>query len=368
MNQDEYGIDFEKVQELIEKFHGLKDTGLLRKYNEESTKKDFILPLFEALGWNTSNRGRRNDSVSAEEQISKGRVDYSFRINGIPKFFLEAKSLKEENIQDYEKYVTQAIDYSWMKNCSWAVLTNFETVAVFNADWRNAGWRDPNFINNRFFVLHPKDFLSDNRLKLLSKVAFERNEIDDTASKWGKKQRKNPIDKQLLQDMIHFREILSKDILKNNGSKHLTQDDTDESVQRILDRLIFIRNSEDRGHEENRLQANVRQWSAKGKGQLVKEISKVYSYYDGQYNSKLFSKHLSDDLYVSNEVLEEIIEGLNRSKDNSYRYDFSAIEADVLGNIYEQYLGNILKSTPKRAKLSESKTHRKEQGIYYTPS
>jgi predicted RNA methylase len=31
-------------------------------------------------------------------------------------------------------------------------------------------------------------------------------------------------------------------------------------------------------------------------------------------------------------------------------------------------LGNILKSTPKRAKLEESKTHRKEQGIYYTPS
>ena len=46
----------------------------------------------------------------------------------------------------------------------------------------------------------------------------------------------------------------------------------------------------------------------------------------------------------------------------------SYIESDVLGNIYEQYLGNILKSTPKRAKLEESKTHRKEQGIYYTPS
>jgi type I restriction-modification system DNA methylase subunit len=40
----------------------------------------------------------------------------------------------------------------------------------------------------------------------------------------------------------------------------------------------------------------------------------------------------------------------------------------VLGNIYEQYLGNILKSTPKRAKLESSKTHKKEQGIYYTPS
>jgi type I restriction-modification system DNA methylase subunit len=77
---------------------------------------------------------------------------------------------------------------------------------------------------------------------------------------------------------------------------------------------------------------------------------------------------LCDDLYIENEALKEVIEGLNQSKDNSYRYDFSIIESDVLGNIYEQYLGNILKSTPKRAKLEESKTHRKEQGIYYTPS
>jgi type I restriction-modification system DNA methylase subunit len=82
----------------------------------------------------------------------------------------------------------------------------------------------------------------------------------------------------------------------------------------------------------------------------------------------LFTHHLCDDLYIDNETLQEVIEGLNHSKDNSYKYDFSIIESDVLGNIYEQYLGNILKSTPKRAKLKESKTHRKEQGIYYTPS
>jgi len=319
--------------------------------------------LFEALGWNVSNRGKRNDSISAEETISKKRVDYGFRINGIPKFFLEAKSLKEENIQNNPKYVTQAIDYAWMKSCSWAILTNFETVAVYNADWKGS-----NYGNNLFFVLHPNDFLSDPRFTLLSKKAFENNEIDKIALKYGKKQLKNRIDKQLLQDMIHFREILSKDIFKNNQDKNLTQDDIDESVQRILDRLIFIRNAEDREMEENKLLSNLRQWSQKGKGNLIKEISNVYKYYDDEYNSKLFAHHLCDDLYIDNEALQEVIEGLNHSKDNSYRYDFSIIESDVLGNIYEQYLGNLLKSTPKRTKLEEAKTHRKEQGIYYTPS
>jgi len=361
-NQD-YGIDFERIKELISKYEEIKRSGEIKRYNEESTKKDFILPLFEALGWNVYNRGKKNDSISAEETVSKKRVDYGFRINGIPKFFLEAKSLREENIQTNPNYIKQAIDYAYNKACSWAILTNFETIAVYNADWKGQS-----FGYNHLITFHPSDFLTNPKFKLLSKKAFENEEIDKKASEYGKKQLKNRIDKQLLQDMIHFREILSKDIVKNNQDKHLTKEDIDESVQRILDRLIFIRNAEDREMEENRLLSNVRQWSQKGKGNLIKEISSVYKYYDEKYNSKLFEHDKCDDLYIDNEALQEAIEGLNHSKDNSYRYDFSVIESDVLGNIYEQYLGNILKSTPKRAKLEESKTHRKEQGIYYTPS
>ena len=298
VSKQDYNIDFERIKELISKYEQIKNSGEIRKYKEEDTKKDFILPLFEALGWNVYNRGKKNDSISAEETISKKRVDYGFRINGIPKFFLEAKSLKEDNIHNNPNYVTQAIDYAWMKSCSRAILTNFETIAVYNADWKES-----NYGNNLFFVLHPNDFLNDYRLLLLSKKAFENEELDKIASKYGKKQLKNPINKQLLLDMIHFREVLSKDIVRNNQDKHLTQEDIDESVQRILDRLIFIRNAEDRELEENQLQSNVRQWYSRGKDHLLKEISRIYKEYDNKYNSKLFAHHLCDDLYIDNEAL-----------------------------------------------------------------
>jgi len=49
-NQD-YNIDFERIKELISKYEEIKRLGEIKRYNEESTKKDFILPLFEALGW-----------------------------------------------------------------------------------------------------------------------------------------------------------------------------------------------------------------------------------------------------------------------------------------------------------------------------
>ena len=108
----------------------MEKEGRIGKYNEEMTKKDFILPLFDALGWNTVD----SREVSAEERVSKQRVDYGFRINGIPKFFLEAKSLKQD--LDNRKFIDQAINYAWLKGCTWAVLTNFESVVVFNAELR----------------------------------------------------------------------------------------------------------------------------------------------------------------------------------------------------------------------------------------
>lgn len=356
-------IDFERIIELISKYDQIKKSGEIKRYNEESTKKDFILPLFEALGWNVSNRAKKDNSVSAEEKISKGRVDYGFRINGIPKFFLEAKSLREEYIDTNRKYVIQAIDYAWLKSCSWAILTNFETIAIINADVRES-----NVARSVFFVLHPSDFLTDDRFAYLSRESFIKGDLDKFGSKYGKKQFKKPIDKQLLEDMIHFREILSKSVTSNNSEKQLSQDDLDESVQRILDRLIFIRNAEDRELEGNQLQSKAREWENRGKGNLIREILGIYKDYDDKYNSKLFAKHLADNLIIENDTLLEVIYGLNHSNDDSYRYDFSLIESDVLGSIYEQYLGNILKKTPKRARLEESKTHRKEQGIYYTPS
>jgi hypothetical protein len=70
-----------------------------------------------------------------EERISKNRVDYSFRCNGIPKFFLEAKALKEN--LDNEEFIKKAITYSWNKGCTWAVLTDFESVKIFNAEWQS---------------------------------------------------------------------------------------------------------------------------------------------------------------------------------------------------------------------------------------
>lgn len=351
--------DFAKMQikALVDKYNLIVSEGKIKSYNEEMTKKDLILPLFRALGWDMEN----SNEVSAEEHVSKGRVDYSFRINGIPKFFLEAKAMKE----DLGKlaFIEQAINYSYHKGCTWAVLTDFEEIKIYNAEWKTSG-----AFQNHLKTIKCSEFIDRfEELWLLSRGSFEQGLLDKEAEKWGKKTKKTSIDKQLLSDFTRFRELLSKDVLKLNVSKNLTEEELDESIQRILDRLIFIRSCEDRELDPKMLISALRVWESGQKGQLYTEIKKIFVDFDLQYNSKIFAKHLCDDLEVSNDILKGVVNGLYITPDRLISYDFSAIEADVLGNIYEQYLGHILKKTDKRASLSESKAKRKEQGIYYTP-
>lgn len=358
-----------EVERLVAKLRQFQEADQIKRLGEEETKKNFITPLFRALGWDVEN-DKSLDEVINEEKVSKGRVDYSFRINGIPKFFLEAKALNKG--LDEAKDASQAINYAWHKSTSWAVLTDFKTLIIYNAEVKEKSLSDARF---RYLTF---DQFVDNfqDLWLLSRQAFLEGSLDKQALNWGKKLRKTKVGDQLLSELMRYRVLLSKNILKNNAGKNLSEDEIDEAVQRIIDRLIFIRTTEDRNIEAPILRPKVREFEEKTRGKLTHALNEIYLQFDKTYNSKLFTfnpndvtqRHLCETLEIDNEVLSQVIIGLYESKDGITHYDFSAIDADVLGNIYEQYLSNILKKTEKRAKVESKEAHRKEQGIYYTPT
>lgn len=358
-----------EIQRLVDKLKQVKESGKLKSYNEENTKKDFITPMFRALGWDVENRDT-SDEVTNEDKISKGRVDYAFRINGIPKFFLEAKALNKGLDETVDS--AQAINYAWHKSTSWAILTDFQTLIIYNAEVKGKTISDSQFIRLTY-----DQFVDQfDRLYWLSKPAFLEGRLDKEALSWGKKLRKTKVGEQLLSELMGYRTLLSKNILKNNSSKNLTEEEIDEAVQKIIDRLIFIRTTEDRQIEPPTLRPKIREFSEGKRGKMTSALNEIYLQFDKAYNSKLFTfnpshleeRHLCETLDIDNEVLFEVIEGLYQSKDGLIHYDFSAIDADVLGNIYEQYLSHILSRTEKRAKVESKEAHRKEQGIYYTPT
>jgi type I restriction-modification system DNA methylase subunit len=349
-----------EVERLVKKYELLGPDA--NKLTEEETKKDFILPLFKVLNWDTED----SREVSAEENISKKRVDYGFRIEGIPKFFLETKAIKETLDTEHAK---QSVTYSWLKSTTWAVLTNFRQLEVYNAEWKSRSvWE------KRFFALRFNEYVSSfDKLWLLSRDSFATGELDKTAEEWGKKQKRvpvSPVIDQLFIDLVDWRQRLTKNIAAKKVNMALIKSDEelDECVQRILDRMIFIRVCEDRQIEPFTLQSRLREWKGTSRSKsFYKLLVDVFSEFDTHYNSKLFAEHLADKLEIDDIVLNFIINELYENKEG-LGYDFSAIDADVLGSIYEQYLGYILEKGKKKSTVVESLSQRKKMGIYYTPT
>jgi len=355
-------FDIEKakaeIKLLVEKYEREKSNNRLESYSEAQVRKDFIDRLFKALGWDVYNE--YSNTVTVEEKASKGHVDYGFRINDIPKFFVEAKSFKAG--VDRDDYIIQAINYAWSKGCTWAILTNFEKLKVYNAEWKGKSTLEAQFLH-----LNCEKLLEDDweDLLLLSYDSMNKNLLDKKAEKYGKRSRRSPVGKQLFDDLTRFREILTKSIIQKNPNLNLSEENLDEAVQKILDRIIFIRTVEDKEIEPRKLLPFIRE---NHNGNLWKDLVNMYREFDASYDSNLFLSDKCEQLVIGDSELETVIRGLYLTDDYLTFYNFGAIDADVLGNVYEQYLGHIIKKTAKSATIQNGASKRKEQGIYYTPT
>lgn len=360
----------EKIQKLVERYEKLSDADV-KTQKEEKTKQLFIRPLLEALGWDFEN----GEEVSPEETITGKRADYEFRVNGITKFYLEAKPLRAD--LDKEEYAKQAIRYSWNKGVIWAVLTDFENIKIFNARAESKLLQD-----KLVFEISCKEYLSDfDRLWLLSKESFTSDELDKYAEKYGKKVKKLTVNEKLYSDLKKAREILTRSFRIWN--QKVDQETLEEGVQRILDRLVFIRVLEDRGLEQQILIPIVREWEANQKDkQLFPLLIDKFRELDDIYNSNIFTKHACEDWEEYDDSIKKVIFMLYGS--GMFEYDFKHISHDILGGVYESYLsyiaqkpieadetkesGKLQAAEDKKETKLKARKKRKEQGIYYTPT
>ncbi len=191
--------------------------------------------------------------------------------------------------------------------------------------------------------------------------------LDREAEKVFKKSIKTPITQALFDNLKDWRGKLYKLLREYNRCKLYDAKQIDDAVQRILDRLIFIRTAEDREVEAEKLIALVRELKDRNRpNELIPALNRRFRELDRVYNSQLFAPHYSENLDIGEpSTLADIINGLYGSSANFTSYNFALIDADVLGRVYEQYLGYVLS---EREELEAKKTKRKSQGIYYTPT
>ncbi len=330
------------VADLVQKYWSL--TGKDKPdYNEANTANVFIRPLFQALGWDFSDL----DEIQAEKTIVKGRVDYLFKVKKVSKFCIEVKSLNHD-LTDADR--KQAISYAYNKGVTWAILTNFRQLQVFNAEVKTSDLKAALFLN-----LQVQDYVTSfEDLSLLSKQSALEDTLDKKAEKYGKLAKRIPVEKKLYEQLAKWRGPLFNAVYLNNKAKGISLDQTDQLVQRLFSRLIFIRTAEDRGLAgDHPLLATVHQWEGqKGSFDLLERVRSVFQDFAATFDSEVFPVsdpwkgiEVNDD-----ELLADIINGLYQVPGDFAMFDFHVIEPDVLGQVYEQYLGyvaSVVKAKPQ---------------------
>ena len=126
------------IQELVERFAQNERQYCSNTYNETQTRREFIDPFFEALGWDVNNRkgySERYKEVIHEDAIKvKGGTkapDYCFRIGGNRVFFVEAKR-PFVNIHEDANPAFQLRRYAWTADLRLSIVTNFRELAVYD--------------------------------------------------------------------------------------------------------------------------------------------------------------------------------------------------------------------------------------------
>lgn len=345
----------EELRKLIEKFklNYQKYKGLAEPNIETKLVEELFINI---LGWTKDDFIQQEKARRGEKG---GRADYAFYINDRIVFFLEVKRVGVRLEKEADK---QVISYALSRRVPFAVSTNFEELKIFCVESADKA------LFRRFE--NPDSYLSNfEDLLFLSKEYFEQGLTLQKAASEERLKKRISIDKPLLEDLMYIRKLISDDI-ENRYPLKYGINDKDEIVQRIIDRLIFIRRCEDTGiNPENRVLEEIKHLPDNKAYPLLKEIFILYNL---SYNSGLFKPAKDNDcdsINIDGAIIKKLTYYLYESKDGKYIYDFDWIDADVLGQVYEQYLGKILAQTKSgRSKLKEGQAHRKEQGIYYTPT
>ncbi len=351
----------DSISTLVRSYENIILEGKKTEFTEADVGSKFILPLLEALGWDTKNI----DEVKEQRRTLSGPVDYSLHVSKKPKLLVEIKKFDEKLDGKRivrgreESFPEQAIRYAWHLKVDWVVLTNFEELRLYYS-------RVINPSDGLVFSLAFDRYLEDEPLKKLWRISKESvsSGLLDT---YEKRRLRRDIDEEVLIDLFESRKLLVNSIAKNNPS--LSAEEVKEFVQKILDRLLVIRVAEDRGIiGSDSLWKELDSWKNRGlPTPFMRSLKSLFRDFDEIYNSKLFEPHKSEDLSIDNESLEKVIDLL-------YKYNFDLISADVLGAIYEDYIGHIIvtereaEEKGKEIDIVESYAERKKGGIYYTPT
>jgi len=415
---DAFGAELGRLVELFGRNLALHKSP---SYSEARLRMDFLDPFFRALGWDVENKAGlipQHREVEIESPTRMGdrqkRADYLFRTDRQDRFVCEAKKPAEELDA---RHAFQAKRYAWNKGLVLAVLTDFEEIKIYivgskpHPDEAHVGlWKTWHFqeyagaAHELWDVLARPSVAGGSIDKLVEQLPRKPAGKGKARAQWlFKPDRARALDTDFLNFLDEARRELASDLIRHNDRQDLLQGTKlNEAVQRILDRLLFLRICEDRDIDTGRpLALIVKTWrdtagnppprrvrqsdlllrdadpgqapAAKppATGSLWREVVAHFRALDRRppsyipfFNGNLFKPHFSEELEVSDVWISGFLDDVG---DEESPYLFNVIPVEILGTIYERFLGKVVRPKGRGVMIEEKPEVRKAGGVYYTP-
>lgn len=328
------------IKELIKKYNVNREHYLSSKYNETQLRTDFLDPFFELLGWdikNTQGNPTNEREVLLEESLKASatsntkKPDYTFRLFSERKFFLEAKK-PSVKINQSDSSARQVRRYGFTAKLKISVLSDFEYLAIYDCSQEVKENDRVEYARVKLYHYSEYEEKLEEIKKLLGQGVVYSGEFDEAWSHIEEQLNLSSIDTLFLRQINEWRAILGREIYQH--TPEIDQEELNDTVQSSINSIIFLRVCEDRNLEiyETLLGfANNENYNA-----LIQKFREA----DKKYNAGLFNHPLIDEIISNNSSAFWLI--IKQLYFPQSSYSFSVFSSDILGRIYEIFLGEQL--------------------------
>lgn len=352
---------------LVQRFKDNLEQYKKSTYIEAHVRKEFIDKFFKILGWDVDNDHgypEQHKEVVNEDSLNicgKTKApDYGFRIGPQRKFFVEAKK-PSINIKENSSPAYQLRRYAWNAKLPISILTDFEEFAVYDCT-KKPNENDKASVSRIMYLTFAEyEEKFDEIYDIFSRQAIWKGSFDKFIESSKGKRGTTEVDAEFLKEIDNWRELLAKNIALRN--KEISIYELNFAVQVTIDRVLFLRICEDRSMERYK-----KLYEISTKNNNYEELLKYFKHADEKYNSGVFNlkeDKITTNIKIDDSILKKIISELYYPL---CPYEFNVIGIEILGNVYEQFLGKIIRLTPTHtAKVEEKPEVKKAGGVFYTP-
>ena len=331
---------------------------------EEQYQEGFLTALFvNCLGYTINPNPFFNLTTEYKNIADNRKADGAIIKDEKPIGVIELKGTDTVDLKKVEK---QGFEYRYAHpTCKYVITSNFrelrlyvdtsesyEEFTLFNMEYAD--------FEILYLLLSKNNIYDDKPLKIKNDSKLIEEDISD----------------KLYKDYHRFKMNLFNSMVKNNPA--INKVELLKKSQKLLDRILFIFFAEDRGLlppntistiiSENKEQANI------GREEPLYNTYKIYFKHIDKGNNKLNISEYNGGLFASDELLDNLIIEDAVLKEDALTissYDFSTdIDVNILGHIFENSLNDIdeMHAEVTGAEFDKSKTKRKKDGVFYTPS